>query len=70
MNVVDLHKILDDVNCKISVKQFRDILFELKCDVFFEITKYIDKNSDIYQWYLGESNAFQIALDLSTHIFI
>lgn len=65
MTNAELHEILDDENKKISLKEFRDILWQLKEDCFDEIN--VKKVSD-QQFYYGEVNAFYIALDLSEHI--
>ena len=57
----ELHDILDDENKKISLKEFRNILYELIDDC----TREAINNLSFYQ---GEINAFYIALDLSEHI--
>ena len=57
----ELHDILDDENKKISLKEFRNILYELINDC----TREAINNLSFYQ---GEINAFYIALDLSEHI--
>ena len=57
----ELHDILDDENKKISLKEFRDILYELIDDC----TREAINNLSFYQ---GEINAFYISLDLSEHI--
>lgn len=64
MTNAELHEILDDENKKISLKEFRNILYELINDCVIESTREIDRmffNS-------GQINAFYIALDLSEHI--
>lgn len=58
----ELHEILDDDNKKISMKEFRNILYELIDDCTREAT-----NGNL-SFYNGEINAFYIALDLSEHI--
>jgi len=67
MTTSELHELLDDENKKISLKEFREILHQLKNDCGEEMCK-----SDILNWeyryYCGEQNAFYIALDLSEHI--
>lgn len=70
MTVAELHKILDDENKKISLKEYKEILFQLKCDVQNEIYKLIkeDVSHPKLKWYTGEMNGFQLALDLSEHI--
>lgn len=67
MNKEELHKILDDENKKISLKEFREILYKLKEDCFDEIHK-LDVTNPRAQFYYGETNAFFIVLDLSEHI--
>lgn len=62
MTNAELHDILDDENKKISLKEFRNILYELIDDCTREAT-----NGDL-SFYNGEINAFYIALDLSEHI--
>ena len=62
MTNAELHEILDDENKKISLKEFRNILYELINDCTREAT-----NGDL-SFYQGEINAFYIALDLSEHI--
>ena len=61
----ELHDILDDENKKISLKEFRNILYELINDCVDETLKLDIPKS---QYYRGEINAFYIALDLSEHI--
>ena len=58
----ELHEILDDENKKISMKEFKNILYELIDDCTREAT-----NGGL-SFYNGEINAFYIALDLSEHI--
>ena len=58
----ELHGILDDDNKKISLKEFRNILYELIDDCTREAS------GGNLQYYQGEINAFYIALDLSDHI--
>ena len=65
----ELHDILDDENKKISLKEFRNIIYDLKRDCDREA--YLASAArDIYKmgFYAGEQNAFYIALDLSEHI--
>ena len=70
MTVAELHEILDDENKKISLKEYKEILFQLKWDVQNEICKL--KKEDVthpkLKWYYGEMNGFQLALYLSEHI--
>lgn len=65
----ELHDILDDENKKISLKEFRKIIYDMKRDCDREA--YLASAArDIYKmgFYAGEQNAFYIALDLSEHI--
>lgn len=69
MTVAELHEILDDENKIISLKEYQEILFQLKHDCTKQIADWdYDIISKEYQWYTGEMNGFQIALDLSEHI--
>lgn len=67
MTPAELHEILDDENKKITLKEFREILYQLKNDCFEELSKQVllPYNQGFYN---GEINAFYIALDLSEHI--
>ena len=65
----ELHKILDDDNKKISLKEFQEILYAMKRDC--EGESYSSHTArDLYKagYYAGEINAFYLALDLSEHI--
>ena len=68
MTTAELHQILDDESKKITLKEYQEILFQLKNDC----TQHVDWDCDItskeYQWYCGEMTGFQLALDLSEHI--
>lgn len=64
----ELHDILDDKNKKISLKEFRDILWELKKDCFDEINKLDVTDTNKTQFYYGSINVLYLALDLSEHI--
>lgn len=71
MTVAELHKILDNENKKISLKEYQEILFQLKWDVqdkLCELTKEENCDYPTVKWYIGEMNGFQLALDLSEHI--
>ena len=71
MTVAELHKILDDKNKKITLKEYQEILFQLKWDVqdkLCELTKEENCDYPTVKWYIGEMNGFQLALDLSEHI--
>ena len=71
MTTAELHKILDNINKKISLKEYQDILYQLKNDTMaFATREEIEKQEQTKKcnWYYGETNGFQIALDLSEHI--
>ena len=62
----ELHDILDDENKKISLKEFRNVIYKVINSCASELGK--EKNIMARQFYNGEINAFYIALDLSEHI--
>lgn len=78
MTFKQLHEILDNEDRKLSLFELEQVIYELKQDCINETYKlfclyqekeikredYINKNS----FYNGESNAFQIALDLLEHL--
>lgn len=68
MTVAELHEILDDENRKITLKEYQEILFELKWDTIEMASKVPAGQISAFQWYNGEMNGFQLALDLSEHI--
>lgn len=70
MTTAELHEILDDENRKITLKEYQEILYQLKWDVNDEICKLAkeDVTHPTIKWYNGEMNGFQLALDLSEHI--
>lgn len=67
MTVAELHEILDDENRKITLKEYQEILYQLKSDVI-HILATSKVSADEERWYAGEMNGFQLALDLSEHI--
>ena len=73
MITADLHKILDDENCKLSLAELKQVIYEMKQDAFNEYGKAIETKSQNRQdirnigFYSGEQNAFQIVLDLLEH---
>lgn len=69
MTTAELHEILDDENRKLTAEGLKAVIYKLKQDTFNESNK-IDILDDIYgkAFYSGESNAFQICLDLLEHL--
>lgn len=80
MTVEQLHDILDDENRKLTVDELKQIVYRLKLDAAGEFNKEFDaaqesltlytthKHEKLMQFYSGETNAFQICLDLLEHI--
>lgn len=74
MTFAELHKILDNENRKLTVSELKQVVYELKQDVFNEFVKTLERKSldrqDIRNigFYDGEQNAFQIVLDLLEHL--
>lgn len=68
MTSAELHEILDDENKKITLKEFRDILSDLKAESLIKRLKNLDNKKGEYEILYGEGSAYQIALDLSEHI--
>ena len=70
MTTAELYEILDDENKKITLKEYQEILYQLKRDVQDEIVKLTkeDITHPKLKWYYGEMTGFQLALDLSEHI--
>ena len=71
MTTAELHKILDDENREITPKELCQIVCELKQDAWDEYYKENDKkdaNNYKLAFYDGETNAFQIVLDLLDHL--
>ncbi len=72
MTVEKLHEILDDENCKLTVKELQQVIYELKNDVTQESYKHIETENishvKNYSYYSGEANAFMICLDLLEHL--
>lgn len=64
----ELHQILDDENKKITLKEYQEILFDLKWDTIEKASKVPVGQISAFQWYNGEMNGFQLALSLSEHI--
>ena len=69
MTAAELHEILDDEKRKLTVDELKEVVYQLKYDCFNEVLK-ADGKEDIYHlgYYNGETNAFQICLDLLEHL--
>lgn len=69
MTNAELHKILDDNDKKLSIKEFEKVIYELKEDCCYSSYK-STISSDTYHmgFYSGEVNAFYIVLDLLEHV--
>lgn len=78
MTTADLHEILDDENKKLTAAELKQVIYELKQDCFKETAVLLDDYSNkrcgerhyihTNAYYMGEQNAFQIALDLLEHL--
>lgn len=74
MTFEELHEILDDEHRKLSKKELEQVIYELKQDCFNEVYcldqgYHSPKTAEAYEhFYMGESNAFQICLDLIEHL--
>lgn len=67
MTFEKLHLILDNPDSKLTLDEFKQVLYELKNDCIHEQSE-IEPTTDSFQFYAGEANAFMIALDLAEHI--
>lgn len=63
MTTGELHTYLDSKE-PLTVEQVKEIIHQLKQDAFNEIVKNTNFDDWRVQWYNGEMNGFQIALDL------
>lgn len=63
MTIDELHAYLDSKE-PLTVEQVKEIIYQLKQDSFNEIVKNTNFDDWRVQWYNGEMNGFQIALDL------
>lgn len=68
MTFEELHEILDDEHRKLSKEELQEVIYELKQDCFNEVYKRKNISLADERYYLGESNAFQICLDLLEHL--
>lgn len=67
MTFEKLHLILDNPDNKLTLDEFKQVLYELKNDCVHEQSE-IDTTTGSFHFYAGEANAFMIALDLAEHI--
>jgi hypothetical protein len=69
MTAAELHEILDDENRKLTADELKEVIYQLKQDTFEEYGEALEvENLHISQYYCGETNAFQICLDLLEHL--
>lgn len=81
MTFEQLHEILDNEDRKLSVKELKQVIYELKQDCFDKVVQLSHKFSNVVlteemrksftidsSFYNGEINAFEIALDLLEHL--
>lgn len=71
MTTLDLQNILMDEKRVITLKELKQCVYEMRCDVMDQLA-YADFPDDRRQWhfgyYTGENNAFTIVLDLLDHL--
>jgi hypothetical protein len=69
MTTAELHEILDDENRKLTADELKEVVYQLKQDCYDEYSKALsNENLHISQYYLGETKAFEICLDLLEHL--
>ena len=69
MTTAELHEILDNEERKLTADELKEVIYQLKQDVFAKYSEALEHaNLHISQYYCGESNAFQICLDLLEHL--
>lgn len=66
MTVGQLHDILDNDNKKLSKDEICQVIYELRNDTLSLGNK--EYEVGLQKYYYGESNAFQIVLDLLEHL--
>ena len=66
MIIAELHQILDDGTKKISLKELREIIHELKGDCIYMMSKSVKLS--VRSFYSGEANALDLALKLLEHV--
>lgn len=69
MTTAELHEILDNPQRKLTADELKEVIYQLKQDTFDKYSEALsNENLHISQYYLGETNAFQICLDLLEHL--
>lgn len=73
MTFAELHEILDNEDRKLSKAELEEVIYQLKQDTYEEFCRLVETEpvSTIIQkrgFYHGETNAFQIVLDLLEHL--
>ena len=69
MTTAELHEILDDENRKLTADELKEVVYQLKQDTFEKYGEALEvENLHISQFYLGETKAFEICLDLLEHL--
>jgi hypothetical protein len=66
MTTAELHEILDDENRKLTADELKEVVYQLKQDTFDKA--FNEENIYVARYYAGETNAFQICLDLLEHL--
>ena len=66
MTTNELHEILDDENRKLTADELKEVVYQLKQDTFDKA--FNEENIYVARYYAGETNAFQICLDLLEHL--
>ena len=69
MTTAELHEILDNPQRKLTADEIKEVVFQLKQDAFELCRRSLMEEKHIREkYYSGESNAFQICLDLLEHL--
>ena len=69
MTTEELHEILDDENRKLTADELKEDVWQLKQDTFEKYGEALEAEIlHISQYYLGETKAFEICLDLLEHL--
>lgn len=70
MTTKELHEILDDENRKFTLSELKNIILWLKCEDTEKMLNIIMSDNDIKEAILlgGQTNGYQICLDLLEHL--